>query len=70
MLILKKEECKLSGWNRLQLYLHLLYCSFCKAFNKQNFWINLQAPHIHKYKVSIATDEFKARILESIESQD
>jgi hypothetical protein len=69
-LILKKEESKLSVWNRLQLYIHLLYCSFCNAFKKQNNWINLQIPHIHEYKVNNATDEFKARVLQSIESQD
>ena len=35
-LIVKKEDGKLGLSKRMELFVHLLYCSFCKLFKKQN----------------------------------
>ena len=38
--ILKKEEGRLSLWNRLKLWRHLAICSLCRIFLSQNKLIN------------------------------
>jgi hypothetical protein len=43
--ILKKEEGKLSLMNRLSLWRHLIICSLCAIFYKQNKLINDSARH-------------------------
>lgn len=35
-LISKKEEGRLSAWQRFQLWKHLAVCSLCRHFSKQN----------------------------------
>lgn len=39
-LSLKKEEGKISLRERVQLWYHLLYCSFCRRFIRQSHEIN------------------------------
>ncbi len=34
--ISKKEEKKLSGWQRVQLWQHIAKCSLCRLFARQN----------------------------------
>ena len=37
--ISKKEEHRLSSWQRFQLWRHLSVCSLCKRFSNQNKFI-------------------------------
>ncbi len=39
--IVRKEEGKISFKQRIQLFIHLIECSLCKRFSKQNKPINL-----------------------------
>ncbi len=39
-LTIKKEESKLTLREKLELSFHLLICKYCKAFSKQNSWVN------------------------------
>ncbi len=39
--IVKKEEGKISFKQRTQLFIHLIECSLCKRFSKQNKLLNL-----------------------------
>ena len=62
--ISKKEEGKLSLWQRIQLARHLAVCSLCKRFAHQNsimvamFKSNVHSTHL--------TEEEKARIIDSV----
>ena len=46
-LISKKEEDKLSWWEKMQLRGHLTICSLCKKFEIQTGWIGKHAHHAH-----------------------
>lgn len=37
-LISKKEEGKLTPWQRVQLWNHLAVCSLCRNFSRQTSW--------------------------------
>ena len=43
----KKEEKAIAIQERIKLAIHLMICEFCKLFEKQNKFINLQLKHIH-----------------------
>jgi hypothetical protein len=40
LLSLKKEEGKITFWESIKLWYHLLYCKYCKRFTKQSAIIN------------------------------
>lgn len=40
MLSIKKEEQPLGFRAALQLRMHLMFCRFCKAFDKQSRWMS------------------------------
>lgn len=65
--IVKKEEGKLTIKQRLQLWLHLSICSFCKLFLKQN---KLISSHLHNNSRLIAflSQSDKTKMIELIES--
>jgi hypothetical protein len=69
LLSLKKEEGKISISERVKLFYHLLYCSYCRRFVKQSSIIN----HIGKGVVnSIFTHPphtLSATIKEDIQQQ-
>lgn len=65
--ISKKEEGKLTFRQRTQLLSHLVICSFCRAFDKQN---RLLSSIYRKRPVSIETTlkaEEKAAIVKAVE---
>ena len=40
LLSIKKEEGKISMFEKVKLFYHLLYCSYCRRFAKQSSIIN------------------------------
>lgn len=40
LLLLKKEENKISQYEKIQLWLHLSVCELCREFQQQNRFIN------------------------------
>lgn len=44
LLIVKKEDTKLSLSSKLSLYIHLILCKYCKLFEKQNKFISKNIP--------------------------
>lgn len=44
--IIKKEERKISFSERIKLALHLMICSFCKFFEKQNKFLSVNIKNI------------------------
>lgn len=61
-LISKKEEGKLSAWQRFQLWKHLTVCSLCRTFSKQNKLFG----HLHDNKVHELSESDKQKITEAI----
>lgn len=52
-LISKKEEGRLSAWQRFQLWKHLTVCSLCRNFLKQNkLFGSVQGNTFHKLSES------------------
>lgn len=47
LFISKREERKLSLFERLKLLIHLAICEFCKLFEKQNKFLTLQIKQMH-----------------------
>ncbi len=43
----KREENAITIKERIKLAIHLVICEFCKLFEKQDKFINLQLKHIH-----------------------
>ena len=52
----KKEEKAIAIQERIKLAIHLMICEFCKLFEKQNKFINLQIKHIHT-EISLSSEE-------------
>ena len=52
----KKEERAISFSERIKLAVHLMICEFCRIFEKQNKFINLQLKHLHT-EVSLSESE-------------
>ena len=61
--IVKKEEGKISLYNRLQLWLHLGICGLCKLFMKQNKLINQSAGELDNHTNSSLSTEEKNTII-------
>ncbi len=65
-LISKKEQGKISLFDRLTLWLHLGICSLCKRFEKQTGFIIKQAKHTHtEEKLSEEAKERISKVLDS-----
>lgn len=48
-LISKKEEGKLSAWQRFQLWKHMSVCSLCRTFARQNkLFRHLRNDQVHQ----------------------
>jgi hypothetical protein len=62
--ISKKEEGKLSLWQRVQLWRHLAICGLCRRFAEQNDTIKamFQMPGHHHH----LTDDEKKKIAEAV----
>ncbi len=67
-LISQQEEAKLSFAQRLQLWLHLSICSFCRLFYKQNKIITHHMPHVDKHSDDTLTQSEKEAIIAALES--
>ena len=66
MLILQKEDHKISFWGKVKLFIHLRMCDLCNAFEKQSRFININIPHIHHHHEVKATKEFKQKVVHSV----
>jgi hypothetical protein len=65
--ISKREENKLSFWNRIQLWQHLAICGFCKLFMKQNKFITENIAKIeNKYDASLSSEE-KQKMIKNLQ---
>jgi hypothetical protein len=63
--ISQQEEKKLSRNQRLQLWMHLAICTFCKLFYKQNLFIIRNAPHLDSNnEASLSSSEKQALVAE------
>jgi len=67
--ISRKEEGKLSLKQRMQLWLHLGVCSFCKLFYKQNKIIIRQASHLHEHETAQLSNADKEAIITRINEE-
>ncbi len=65
-MISKKEEGKISFIERIQLWQHLLICSLCKLFMKQNKLIASLIPEAEKKSVASLSDKEKQQIVDAI----
>ncbi len=68
--ISKKEEGKLSSWQRVKLWQHLAICSLCRAFSSQNKIITHSFSQHSKFKEERLTDQQKNEIISSIEQEE
>ena len=67
-LVIKKEEGKISTINKMRLWMHLQMCKFCKEFENQNTFINInmkshygEGCQAHKF-----SDEKKEKMKEAL----
>lgn len=68
--ISKKEEGKLSSWQRVKLWQHLAICSLCRAFSAQNKIITHSFRHHLKFKKESLTEQQKNEIISAIEHEE
>ena len=68
--ISKKEEGKLSSWQRVKLWQHLAICSLCRAFSTQNKIITHSFTHHLKFKQDGLTNVQKEEIIAAVEKED
>lgn len=64
-LMLRKEEGKLSLWNRLHLWRHLMICSLCRIFLKQNDLMNSHLKQSKDTKYHLSEDD-KQNIIRNV----
>lgn len=62
ILTLKKELDHIGMKEAFNLWLHKLFCRFCKEFAKQSTWINQMA---HKLEIKAAFSEKEKEVLKS-----
>ena len=65
-LVIKKNQEKLSFWNRFRLMFHLSMCKFCNLFEKQNEVIDTMAPQMDDKVSEKMQDTAKQRIIQEI----
>lgn len=68
--ISKKEEGKLSSWQRVKLWQHLAICSLCRAFSAQNKIITHSFRHHLKFKKESLNEQQKNEIISAIEHEE
>ncbi len=67
-MISKREEKRLGMIERLQLQLHLMICSLCKLFAKQNETIIKSITELEKKSAASLTESEKQQIIEVLET--
>jgi hypothetical protein len=67
--ISRNEEGRLSPKQRIQLWLHLGVCTFCKLFYKQNKIIIQQALQLHEKETAQLSNADKELIIARIEEE-
>lgn len=67
--IVKRDEGKLSLKGRLQLWLHMGVCGFCKLFALQTKLIAKNSRHMHEHITDTLTDKDKEAIVASLQQQ-
>jgi hypothetical protein len=55
--MLKKEEGKLSLWNQIKLWRHMMICTLCAIFYKQNKLINSTAKLSEDTQYQLTADD-------------
>jgi hypothetical protein len=66
--MLRKEEGKLSFWDRMCLWQHLVICSLCRIFLKQNDLMSNNVKGSKETKYHLSEDE-KQRIIRNVLSE-
>lgn len=61
-LVSKKEESKLSWFEKIMLQGHLTICSMCRRFEQQSGFIGKNAKNIHDYVHATLSHEAKEKI--------
>lgn len=65
--ISKREEKKLSAWQRVQLWQHLTVCSLCRLFAQQNKAITKALSGFNKGDAdSLLSEKDKQQIIETV----
>jgi len=65
-MISKKEEGKISFLERIQLWQHLLICSLCKLFMKQNKLITSVIREAEKKSAASLSEKEKQQIIDAV----
>lgn len=67
-IIIEKEEASVSFTRRIQLWLHLGICTFCKIFQKQNKTINRMLKQMPENETEQLSGIEKNELIKMLES--
>jgi len=62
-LVVKSEQIKINFSDRLKMYIHLLFCKYCRLFKKQNIALKEFLDKEERY------DEWVEKLAENFQSQ-
>ncbi len=65
-LMCKKEEKRISFWQRFQLSYHLLICGLCRRFRQQDEWLINNLPKVDEHCKGCLSEKEKQDILEKL----
>lgn len=67
-LISQKEQKAIGFFDSIKLRLHLGICSACRLFEKQSFFIKINAKHNHEHLDATLSNEAKEKISAALKS--
>lgn len=67
LLVVKNASKKLSMWDRMRMYMHLVMCKYCSLFAKQNKFIDEQVAKLDDTDLNKLNQNTKTKILEDIQ---
>jgi len=62
----RKEEHKLSFWEKLQLSWHLVICGLCRSFQQQDEWLRNNVNKVDEHCKGCLSEADKQAILEKL----
>lgn len=69
LLTVKSEEAKLSLQERLQLSIHLLYCSTCRRFKQESEKLNVYFLQLHEQLLKEPPYRMSEQLKETLQSK-